>query len=197
MAKKIFILLGHPDTDSLTGHFLSVYEEAAKAAGHEVRRANLGDLSFDPILHKGYKVIQELEPDLKRIQEDITWSDHFVIGFPLWWISMPALLSGMFDRIWLPGFAFRYHKDPKTGKRLLGWDQLLRGRTSRVFMLMQSLPILEKIAFGDYTNELTRGILGFAGISSRITEIGNSEKLKPEELAHWERKIAALGRAGR
>lgn len=194
--KRIFILLGHPNSETLTGHFLDVYQNAAREAGHEVRRANIADLSFDPILHKGYKVIQELEPDLKKVQEDIQWSEHVVIGFPVWWLSMPALLSGLFDRIWLPGFAFRYHKDKKTGKRLLGWDQLLAGRTARVLMLMQSLPILEHIAFGDFTNELSRGILGFAGFRVNSTKIGNSETLTPRDVARWERKIQNLARRG-
>jgi NAD(P)H dehydrogenase (quinone) len=52
---KIFILLGHTDSDTLSGAFASTYERAAGAAGHEVRRLNIGEMQFDPILHKGYK----------------------------------------------------------------------------------------------------------------------------------------------
>jgi NAD(P)H dehydrogenase (quinone) len=88
--KKVFILLGQEDKETLCGMLADAYEQGAKAAGHEVRRANIGDLHFDPILHKGYKVIQELEPDLKRVQEDITWSEHFVLIYPTWWSMMPA-----------------------------------------------------------------------------------------------------------
>ena len=53
--KRIFILLGHPDNgpEPLSRELTDTYEAAARAAGHEVRRMNIFDLSFDPILHKG------------------------------------------------------------------------------------------------------------------------------------------------
>lgn len=65
--KKITILVGHPDNGTtMTSEFALLYETAAQKAGHEVRKIHLGDMRFDPILHKGYKTIQELEPDVKK-----------------------------------------------------------------------------------------------------------------------------------
>jgi NAD(P)H dehydrogenase (quinone) len=189
--KKIYILMGNPDKDgTLSSQIADVYEENAKAAGHEVRRANLGDLQFDPILHKGYKVIQPLEPDLLKVQEDMKWADHFVLVYPVWWSSMPALLKGFIDRAWIPGFAFHFHKDG------MGWDKMLHGRTARLIILSKSWPVMIMALFGDYTNEISRAILGFSGYKVSLTEVGMSEKLTEPQKAKWMEKIAKLAKKG-
>jgi putative NADPH-quinone reductase len=189
--KKIFILQGNPDNDTLSGHFASVYEDAARAAGHQVQRANIGDLQFDPILHKGYKVIQDLEPDLKMVQQGMKDADHILVIYPNWWGTMPALLKGFFDRAWLPAFAFRFRKDG------WGWQRLLAGKTARVVVLSKTQPWMLRLLFGDYTNEISRAILGFSGLKVRLTTIGGSESLSDAQKARWERKIAALARKGK
>ena len=62
MLKKITVILGHPDSNSYCGSLATAYARAAKAAGHSVRFFKLGDLAFDPILHRGYAGGQEPEP---------------------------------------------------------------------------------------------------------------------------------------
>lgn len=190
--KKIFILMGNPDKEgTLSNALADSYETAAKAAGHEVRRANIGDLSFDPILHKGYKVIQELEPDLKKVQEDMKWADHFVLVYPIWWSAMPALLKGFFDRIWIPGFAFHFWKNG------FGWDQMLKGKTARVITLSKMSPFLIRLIFGDFTNEISYATLGMSGFKVRMTQLGNTESTSETMRARYVRRVAALAKKGR
>ncbi len=194
---RIFILLGNPDKEgTLTAEFADLYEKEARAAGHEVRRMNIGDLQFDPLLHKGYKVIQELEPDLKTVQENMTWAEHFVLFYPLWWSGMPALLKGMWDRMCLPGFAFRFYKGPGM-MRHMSWEKMLKGRTARVIVTSKSPGWLIRLLFGDYSNEICRAILGFSGYKVALTEIGHAEDLKPAKKASWIRRITALARKGK
>lgn len=154
--KNIFILLGHPDSDSFNNTLADEYERGAEEAGHEVRRMNLGEMQFDPILHHGYRIIQEYEPDLLAFQENVRWCDHFVIFYPSWWSTMPALLKGLIDRVWMPGFAFKF-----TGE--FSWQRLMKGKSARMVITSDTIPLIQRLIFGDTTNELKKGILWFAG----------------------------------
>lgn len=163
--KKIFVLLAHPDTDSFNCTLADEYQRGAEEVGHEVRRMNLGELKFDPILHHGYRVIQELEPDLRVFQENVNWSEHFVVFYPSWWSTMPALLKGLFDRAWIPGFAYKF-----TGE--FSWIKLMKGKSARVFVTSDTIPFAQWLLFGDTTNEIAKGILGFSGFKVQVKKFG-------------------------
>ncbi len=194
--KKIVLLLGHPDqAPTLSSEIALIYEAAAKKAGHEVRRFNLAEMRFDPVLHKGYKAIQELEPDIKSLQTAILWADHFVIIYPNWWQTMPALLKGLFDRVWLPGFAFNMRKN-KLGKQTIGWKKRLKHKTARVIVLSGSHPWLIWLFFGDYTNEIKMGILWFAGFKVKVSHFGPTDQATEWKKNEWRRQAAWLGRLG-
>ena len=194
--KKIVLLLGHPDPGAtLSSELALIYEAAAKKAGHEVRRFNLADMRFDPVLHKGYKAIQSLEPDLVVLQEAIVWADHFVLIYPNWWQSMPGPLKGLFDRMWLPGFAFNMRKN-KLGKQTIGWRKRLKGKTARVIVLSGSHPLLNWLFFGDYTNEIKMGILWFAGFRPKVSHFGPTDQAVDWKKNEWRHRAARLGKLG-
>lgn len=189
MQKKIYILLGHPDADTYSGAVASAYQSAAVEAGHEVVRTNIGELQFDPILHKGYKEIQPLEPDLVHVQDGIREADHVVVIYPNWWVTMPAILKGLFDRIWLPGFAFNFNKETKQ------IDQHLAGKTARVIVLSGSHSFFQTWwKFGDFTNEIQHGILGFAGIKAHVSVFGPCEKVDDMCRENWLEDVRKLAR---
>lgn len=189
-AKKIVVLCGHPDHASFTGIVADHYQVGAEDAGHEVHRVNIGQLDFDPILHKGYKEIQMLEPDLLALQDKIRAADHLVIVYPNWWCTMPAILKGLFDRFWLPGFAFNFNKETKK------IEKHLTGKTARVIILSGShTPFKTWWQFGDFTNEIQYGILEFAGIRTNVTAFGPTEKVDDAKREKWLKEVEALGKS--
>lgn len=187
--KKILILLGHPDNDSFCGALAERYEKGASASGAEVRTLRLVDLDFDPVLHHGYKVIQELEPDLARAQEELVWCDHLVVVYPMWWGTMPALLKGFFDRALLPGFAFKYRPNSQL------WDRLLAGRSARIIVTSDA-PVWYNwlVNRNPSQNAMKRTILEFCGFKPvRITSIGSMRHISDKARRGWLERVERIG----
>jgi putative NADPH-quinone reductase len=134
MGKRILLILGHPSGTSFCAALAARYVQSAIDAGHEVRQLRLGELDFDPVLREGYRQIQVLEEALSAAQSDILWAEHLTLVYPIWWGGIPALLKGFFDRVFLPGFAFKYRK----GKAFP--DKLLKGRTAHLLVTMDTPP---------------------------------------------------------
>ncbi len=156
---RTLIILGHPDKDSFCCHLADAYENGAREKGGDVMRINLVDLNFDPILRKGYRQIQSLEPDLIEAQRLIKWANHLVFVYPVWWSSPPALLKGFIDRVFLPGFAFKYRENSSM------WDKLLIGRSARL-ILTSDAPVawLYFAYFHPALNMMKKATLEFCGI---------------------------------
>lgn len=160
MTKRIAIIQGHPDPG---GHRLlhamaDAYAEAAKAAGHEVRRVEVGTLEFSLMRTQAEFETGALPPALVQPRDDMRWAEHWVFLFPLWHGTMPALFKGFLEHIFRPGFAMEYGKEgfPK---------QLLAGRSARIVVTMGMPVLLYRWYFGAYgVRGFERSMLSFAGI---------------------------------
>ncbi len=188
-ARKVLIIVGHPKPDSFCAALAAAYRAGAEAAGHELRQLDLAALRFDPVLHDGYDTIQPLEPDLQAAQDHIRWADHLVFVYPTWWGSIPALLKGFFDRVFLPGFAFKFRSDS------VWWDKLLTGRTADLLVTMDTPPWYFRWVYrAPGHNEMKRTILGFCGIKTRrILSFGPMRSASPARRTAW---LAEARRAG-
>jgi putative NADPH-quinone reductase len=188
--KKILIILGHPVKDTFSGLLFENYRNGALAAGAEVKELILREMKFDLNFSEGYRGNQELEPDLQKAQELITWAEHIVLIYPNWWSTFPALLKGFIDRTFLPGFAFKYRKGS------LLWDKLLTGRSARLIITMDTPPWYYWLVYRrPGHNAMKRGILEFCGIRPvRITTIGSLKVSSESKRQQWLSKVLKLGK---
>lgn len=124
--KKILIINGHPNAGSFCAALAEHYKTGAANSGAEVKEIIIRDLVFDPNLKFGYGQRVELEADLLVAQEKIKWADHLVWVHPVWWGGVPAITKGFIDRLFLPGFAFRYRENS------VWWDKLLTDKTAHI-----------------------------------------------------------------
>ena len=190
---RIYLLMAHPDRTSLCSAIADTYQAAALAAGHELQRQDLATMAFDPILHQGYKTIQPLEPDLVEAQRLIDWCERWVIVYPAWWGSVPALLKGFFDRALLPGQAFKPHdRDPF-------WDRLLTGRSGQLFVTADAPDIWTWLAYHNSDVRMVKhAVLGFCGIRPvtvrRFAEVKSSTAAQRAQWLEQVRVMAARPR---
>jgi putative NADPH-quinone reductase len=164
MGKRILVILGHPASNSFCGALAERYAQSAVRAGHEVRQLFLGAMDFDPVLREGYLQVQPLEADLRRAQADIVWAEHLTLVYPIWWGGIPALLKGFFDRVFLPGFAFKYRE----GKAFP--DKLLHGRSAHLLVTMDTPPWYYRWVYRmPGLHQVRKTTLAFCGIEPQRT----------------------------
>ena len=193
MSRRILIILGHSSSQSMCASLAHNYADAARQSGAEVRLLSLGEMYFDPILRHGYTHAQPLEPDLRDAQIDIAWAQHLVWVYPIWWGGLPALLKGFLDRIFLPGFAFKYRANSVL------WDRLLTGRTAELLVTMDTPPWYYRwVQRQPGHRQMKQTILEFSGIRPvRVHSFGPVVNSSDAARAGWIKHACKLGaRAG-
>lgn len=188
--KKVLIINGHPDKESLCHELAQSYKRGADKSEADCKVVNLIDLDFDPILRWGYRIKTELEPDLKMVQQEILAADHLVFVYPIWWGTYPALLKGFFDRTFLPSFAFKYREGS------LLWDKLLKGKTARIITTMDAPKWYYRlIAKRPGITSVKKGVLEFCGVKPvRTTSFAPIKTADKSKLLVWIKKVEDLGK---
>jgi putative NADPH-quinone reductase len=189
--RRILVLHGHPDADPKRyGHALAdAYVEGARAAGHEVRRIDIGRVDFPLLRRRDDWEHGTLPAALAEARDAIAWAEHLVLVFPLWLGDMPALLKGFLEQVARPGFALG---DAGAGGMP---RKLLAGRSARVVVTMGMPAAVYRWWFLAHSiASLERNILRFVGIAPvRRTLIGLVEGMGDARRGAWLGRLRALG----
>lgn len=139
---KVFIVYAHPEARSFNAALLAQAQATLTANGHEVKVSDLYAMGFEPVVREAdfkdyvsgkpldYYAEQKrayeagtLADDIAAEIEKIKWCDLLILQFPLYWFSVPAILKGWIDRVFVPGFAFGggawYERGGLVGKRAM------------------------------------------------------------------------------
>jgi NAD(P)H dehydrogenase (quinone) len=188
---NVLLIDAHPDEGRYCSHLLGVYREALPP-GTQVTLVALRDLAFSPNLAHGYRKRTDWEPNIVRLAELLDACDHIAFAFPLWWGAEPAMLKGLLDRLFLPGFTFAYHDNDTW------WDRNMAGRSADVIVTMDTPPLFLRLAYGNsIIHRWKKQILGFAGFKPvRILPLGQVKFGGAEKKgARWEAKVRALAQS--
>ncbi|MFC0272183.1 NAD(P)H-dependent oxidoreductase [Metabacillus herbersteinensis] len=112
------IIYAHPSKESFNSSIKDQVIKELQRKKNEIKIRDLYQLNFNPILTEDdfTSFAQNKVPkDVQAEQSAISWANHLVFIYPTWWIGMPAILKGYFDRVFTNGFAFRHSKDGPQG----------------------------------------------------------------------------------
>lgn len=193
MAKRITIILGHPDATSrhLCHALADAYAEGAREAGCDVRTVDVAKLDFPLLRSQADFEHGALPAALKPAQEAIGWAEHLLLVFPLWMGGMPAILSGFLEQVLRPGFA----ATPSDGPHLP--RKLLTGRSARCVVTMGMPAVVYRYYFRAHAlKSLERNVLGMSGIAPiHETLVGSVGTLTADDGRKWLDKLRLLGQA--
>jgi NAD(P)H dehydrogenase (quinone) len=163
---QTLIVTAHPDPESLTHHVARRLRDTLPPGSAEL--ADLADEGFDPRFtladRQTYRTGVAAPPDIVAEQQRIDRATDLVLVFPVWWWSMPALLKGWVDRVFVNGWAFDIEAEGAM-RRNLG-----RLTVHLVPIAGDDSGVYERHGYGEaLRTQVVHGIVDFCGARRGIT----------------------------
>ena len=95
------VILCHPEQDSFNASVADAYAMTVRELGHEVVVRDLYAMGFHPVLKsaerpgEAFHIFRDVEDELEVLQG----ADVFVLVYPIWFGSPPAMLKGYVERV--------------------------------------------------------------------------------------------------
>ena len=122
---NILIVHAHPEPQSFTTALKNHAVQALTDFGHHVEVSDLYAMNFNPVASSADFVTrgnpdylnyaleqrqaskdQSLAPDIQIEIEKVQKADVVILNFPMYWTSMPAILKGWIDRVFVSGIFY-------------------------------------------------------------------------------------------
>ena len=139
---KILFILAHPEAKSFNNSLVDLGRGFFTGEGHTVEVVDLYAAGFDPVEKPAHYVnrisddefsplaeqrhaykTETLAPEIKEQILKLERADIVIFQFPIWWHSVPAMLKGWMDRVFISGGLYsstmRYDKGYFRGKKAL------------------------------------------------------------------------------
>jgi NAD(P)H dehydrogenase (quinone) len=122
---KILIVHAHPEPKSFCSAMKDTAVETFQNLGHEVQVSDLHQMNWNPVAsgddfevrsqpdylvyaleqRESYKS-GKISPDIQAEIDKLKWCDVLIFNFPMYWFSVPAILKGWIDRVFVSGFCY-------------------------------------------------------------------------------------------
>lgn len=139
---KVLIVHAHPEPQSFTTSMLTRAVETLSGQGHEVSVSDLYAMNWNPVASAAdfgarknanyltYALEQRenvaagaIAPDIAAELDKLLACDLLIFSFPMFWCSVPAIMKGWIDRVFVSGRVYGglrfYDRGGMRGKRAL------------------------------------------------------------------------------
>jgi NAD(P)H dehydrogenase (quinone) len=107
---RFLIVYAHPSPSSFVGALHRRVVEITNERGHEVDALDLYAEQFDPVMsRRTYECYLDTRANREEVApyvERLLAAEALVLVYPVWHDSLPAILKGFIDRVFLPGVIF-------------------------------------------------------------------------------------------
>jgi NAD(P)H dehydrogenase (quinone) len=202
-APQALIVHAHPEARSFSTAQTATAAQALRDAGYRVDLVDLYAQPWSPVLDRDefppvdglfkpqaeqMRAVQDgtLDPVVRSHLDRLLAADLLVLSFPLWWFSLPAVLKGWVDRVFVMGGLFGgtyglFDEAALAGRRAV--LLLTTGGSSESFQPGGALGSLD-----DFLFHIHRGMLEFVGyqVIDPVVTYGPARMTEQERAAALE-----------
>lgn len=115
---KTLIVFNHPYEGSFCNAILKSVSEGLELSHQPFNVINLDKDGFDPVMRSKdllafvtagrdkEKALAAIDPIILRYKALLEETEHLVMIFPIWWMTMPAMTKGFIDKVIFPAVAY-------------------------------------------------------------------------------------------
>ncbi|CAK1246166.1 Putative NADPH-quinone reductase (modulator of drug activity B) (MdaB) [Fructobacillus fructosus] len=177
---KIAVITAYPNH---TGYNYAIKKQVLEHihGEHDVVDVDLYQEQFNPVLqfdaeHRRRDL--DKDPYTAKYRDIIQEADFLIFIYPIWWSSMPAILKGFIDRVFVQGYAYRYNGVLPVA--------LLKNKKAWIITTNDTPLLYAKFFQQDYGSILKKQILKMCGIKtvkhSQLYFVRNSTAKKRERF---------------
>ncbi|MBQ8839235.1 MAG: NAD(P)H-dependent oxidoreductase [Bacteroidales bacterium] len=112
------IVFNHPYEGSYCNAILEAVRNGLEQGGHHHDVIHLDNDGFDPVMRGkdlkafamagrlGEAALEEVDPLIMTYKTRLEWAERLVMIFPIWWMTMPAMMKGFIDKVIFPAIAY-------------------------------------------------------------------------------------------
>jgi len=186
---KVLIIYGHPGPGGFSSYFLEKTREVLGQKNMNFEVLDLYEMNYDPVLKPEELYTagkREISEQNKQIQKKIKLADGLIFIYPVWWGGMPAILKGFIDRVFTPGFAFKYSRE-----KLLKFipDKLLNDKKILVFISSGGPKFFYKIILDPIKLMNKLFIFGFFSSKTITYQVYGARKLDDNKMIEIDKLV--------